>query len=208
MKIELKSIRLNDDLSFDSFSFTANLYVEHKRVATVIDDGMGSEYRYENIEPENRLLFHNAEQHVKSLQTSTETEAPSKSNEPLPAHYALDQYLYELLCAHVERLDQRKLNTIIKNGIAYGGGKISYRFVKFSNPVSELLKTDKGISTIEWALNKRVLPKIEPGEKILNKNIPEDIIKRAGFSEDQYTKPEQLLKAPKITTKPRKGKGL
>ena len=166
MKIELKNIRLNDDLSFDSFSFTANLYVEHKRVATVIDDGMGSEYRYENIEPENRLLFHNAEQHVKSLQASTETEAASKSNDPQPAHYALDQYLYQLLCDHVERLDKRQLNAIIKKGVAYGDEQTGYRFVKFFNPVADLLKTSEGISTIDWAHSgKRCFPKLNLARK-------------------------------------------
>lgn len=203
MKIELRNIRLNEDMNFDSFFFTAQLYVERKKVATVVDDGMGSGYRYENIEPENRLLFHNAEQYVKSLASS------AKSNDPLSVHNKFDDFISQLLCDHIDRLDKRELVAIIRKGIAYGDGLTGYRFVKFFNPVADLLKTSQGISTIEWALRQKVLPKIKPGEKILNRNIPEDIIKRVGFSEDQYTIPDNQQKAPeKIANKSRKGKGL
>lgn len=208
MKIELKNIRLNEDISFDSYSYTANLYVENKKVATVHDDGMGSGLAYENVEPENRLLLHNANEYAKQALISRKDDSINPDSLDTQM-VSLELYLYDLLYKYVEQLDKRKLNAIMKRGIAYGDGLTSYRFVKFSNSISDLLKTDKGISTVEWVLKTKVLPKIEKGERILNENVPEAIIKRAGFSEDQYIKKQPVLKTPtKSASQSRKPKGL
>ena len=47
MKLEVKNVKIHDDISTDSMCFSASLYVDGKRVGTIRNDGRGGSNRYE-----------------------------------------------------------------------------------------------------------------------------------------------------------------
>lgn len=105
----------------------------------------------------------------------------------------LEQYIDDLVNKHIEKKEiakfNAKMNKIILKGIVYGIPDQCYSGYIYAVPMIKLLALSQGPEIVLKDLTEKVLPSLKEGEKLLNTNIPESIIKAAGFKEDQYITP-------------------
>jgi hypothetical protein len=207
MKIELKNIKHSPSLSEETEAFTANLYINEVHAGYAKNNGHGGSTDYYQVDEKGRDLIREAEQYCLGL--------PEKQ---YPAAYGMEAYslkmnlehlIDDLLSSHLQEKENKKfdnkINKAMINGIVYGLPNESVSIVAFKIPLSQLLALPVGPDSIKNAIIKSVLPDLKPGEKIINTNIPEHILKDAGLKEDQYMEPQKTV-APKQTQK--KGKSL
>lgn len=57
MKIELKSLKIHDDISEDSLCFSANMYLDGKKRGKVSNDGRGGPHRFHFDDRETGIAF-------------------------------------------------------------------------------------------------------------------------------------------------------
>lgn len=69
----------------------------------------------------------------------------------------------------------------------------SFGYYKLKNPIANFLVTPERATQLKNILLKSVIPQLKPNEKILNKNIPEKILKEAGLKMDQYMEPNIIF---------------
>lgn len=67
------------------------------------------------------------------------------------------------------------------NGIVYGEPNRLFNSLSYSIPLVQVLAHPKDPQTILKIITDEVLPKLNDGNKLLNTNIPESIIKAAGL---------------------------
>lgn len=207
MKIELKNIKHSPSLSEETEAFTADLYINGALAGYAKNNGHGGSTDYYQANEKGRDLIRNAEEHCLSL--------PDKQ---YPAAYGMEAYslkmnlehfIDDLLSSHLQEKENKKfdnkINKAMVNGIVYGVPNESVSVIAFKIPLSQLLALPVGPDSIKNAIIKDVLTDIKPGEKILNTNIPEQILKDAGLKEGQYMKPQKPI-APKQNQ--RKGKSI
>lgn len=207
MKIELKNIKHSPSLSEETEAFTANLYINEVLAGYAKNNGHGGSTDYYHADEKGRDLIREAEQYCLGL---PEKQYPAAYGmEAYSLKMNLEHFIDDLLSSHLQEKENKKfdnkINKAMINGIVYGLPNESVSIVAFKIPLSQLLALPVGPDSIKNAIIKSVLPDLKPGEKILNTNIPEQILKDAGLKEGQYMPPQKTV-APKQTQK--KGKSL
>ncbi|WP_286732636.1 MULTISPECIES: hypothetical protein [Sphingobacterium] len=106
---------------------------------------------------------------------------------------ALEEKINDLLYEYLRKKDLKKLTSIVNKamlrGIVYGMSDRAVWNIKYDTPIVKILSFSKGLLDIMNAIKDKVLPHLKDGNRLLNTNIPESIIKSAGLKEDQYVKP-------------------
>lgn len=74
------------------------------------------------------------------------------------------------------------------NGIVYGVPNQSFGAITYTRPLAIVLAHPKGPQTVLQAIKDKTLRKLKEGNKLLNTNTPESIIKAVGLKEEQYVK--------------------
>lgn len=191
MKIELKSIYHSIQLSEETEAFTANLYINGVHAGYAKNEGHGGNTHYQAKDEKGRELIRQAEEHCKKLPP---IEYPAdKYMEAFSIDMNLEHYIDDLLNKHLEKKETAKFNakldkTMLK-GIVYGVPNQSFGAITFNLPLVQVLAHPKGPQTVLQTITDKILPKLKDGNKLLNTNIPESIIKAAGLKEEQYVKP-------------------
>lgn len=192
MEIELKNIHYSPTLSEDSNAFTANLYVNRKKVCEVSDDGNGGEISFTQEDPKYSQLLKEAEEWCKTLPDWIEPH-PSNSEEPYRVKMTLEIYVGQLLEKHLQAKEQQKMERAMIQSLLYGKPGEYYGKIGFKFSMAQILGQPNGHKIMVNTLKKYILPKLTDEVMFMNTNIPEDILKEAGLKEGQYVAPKSVV---------------
>ena len=160
MKIELKSIKFSEAMSEETNAFTANLYINGKKVGYCKNQGHGGCTDYNADSPEFRSVIKDAETYCSALpKTKWKGMEFDQSLESV-----IDQLLEDWLKAKEVKKQERKMKTCILVGVPDGN---SYGVYNFKRPLSEVPVGQLNASIL------RIKSKLETGEVILNTNLTE-----------------------------------
>lgn len=191
MKIELKSIHHSIQLSEETEAFTANLYINDTHAGYAKNDGRGGNTHYQPKDEKGKDLIRQAEKYCETLPPIV---YPADDHMGVfSIDMDLEQYIDDLVNKHIEKKEMAKFNakldkTMLK-GIVFGISNQSFGAITFNLPLVNVLAHPKGPQTVLQTIKDNILPKLKDGNKLLNTNIPESIIKAAGLKEEQYVKP-------------------
>ena len=183
MNIELKNIKHAPSLSEETEAFTASLYINGKHAGYAKNAGHGGSTDYYHKDASGKELIKQAEEYMKSF---------TKPDDRF-INMALEEKIDDLLYEHLKKKDLKKLTSIVNKamltGIVYGMPDRAVWNIKYDIPIVKILSFSKGPLDIMNAIKDKLLPHLKDGNRLLNTNIPESIIKAAGLKEDQYVKP-------------------
>jgi len=207
MKIQLKNIQHSEALSEETNAFSASLYINDFKAGTASNRGHGGPTDYHALNVRGGQLIREAEEYCKTL--------PPEKFTVEGKEYTLDSnlegYIDNLLQKHLQQKDlqkfRAKLDKAIQQTIVFGIPDQSFSKLRLKFPVDMILAHPNGKNILTDILIRRVKPELKEGEVILNTNIPESILKNAGFKPEQYVTPSET-KPVKKTNQKKKGQGL
>lgn len=186
MNIELKNIKYSASLSRETSAFTANLYIEDKRVGTVINDGQGGNTSYLADNKDTWDIIRQAENYCKTLPDKQYPKDEYSDAFSFPMD--LETYINDLLTEYLVKKDLEKHQ---KKGVIFGiPNALTWTLQPFTQPLKDVLTHPQGAKIIANSIAKNIYKNLTDGVVILNTNIPESILKMAGLSKEQYVKPE------------------
>ena len=160
MKIELKSIKFSEAMSEETNAFTANLYINGKKVGYCKNQGHGGCTDYNADSPEDRKTIADAETYCKALpKIKWKTMEFDQSLESV-----IDQLLEDWLKAKETKKFERKMLKAVLVG-SPDEDRNSYSYYSFKIP---LAKVNKG--HLQAAINT-IKSKLKNGEVIINTNL-------------------------------------
>lgn len=184
MEIEIKKVSFNPRI--DAHSFAANLVIDSVKAGNVVSNHAGCEYYPTN--ETGQVLIEKAEKFCEKLPVKTIT-VDGKQQE---VKQSLPTFIADLFAAHLETLEKikydKKVDVAMKQNIVIGEPLKYIRTIPTKAPVSLLAQTTNGQQLLMEIINRQVLPSLSANEKLLNTNIPEDVLKAAGVKEGQYGK--------------------
>lgn len=169
MKIELRDIHYRENLSLNPDPFDAQLYVNGQRACTVSDDGFGKYFRYSQFSPGGELLKKRAEVYCEQA-----------------IDVSLEYHLADLLRVYLQKELAQKIENITKDNVVYGRLDGAISILSGGKSIAEILKSPEEKRFLEYNISRNVLPYLKKGDIIFNTNIPEQLLKKAGLSPDQY----------------------
>ncbi|MFD2964392.1 MULTISPECIES: hypothetical protein [Olivibacter] len=192
MNIELKNIKYYESFSEETLAFQANLYIEGKRAGTAKNDGRGGATYYSGDNKEGWELIRQAEDYTKTLPDKNYPKDEYMEGFSIPMN--LEHYIDDLLNDYLAKKDlekiQKKVIKDMEKGIVFGKPNDNSWIVQtFSVPLKDVLSHPKGAEIVSNSIAKNIFKELKDGVKILNTNIPESILKRAGLFHEQYVKP-------------------
>lgn len=206
MKIELKSIDYNKSLSETAYCFAAKMYVDGKYVADVRNRGRGIVNDFDPCKKEDREVLKEAEQFCAS-----ELGNPRVKKDDLGAYLNLSEYSDKMVLDYLNRKEdlrvQRDIDRQTKSGLVYGNPKGEYYIIAFEMPIATIISLPRGIDVLKGKIERQVVPHIKKGDRLLNTNIPEQVLKDAGLKPEQYTLPAPIEQKQATARALRKTKG-
>lgn len=164
MKIQLKRIEFSERLSDETNAFTADLWINGKKVGYCKNDGQGGCTNYNGYTSEDNKVIVDAEKHFKAL--------PKVYYEKHNFHYqptlenSIDEFLENWLLAKEKKKFENSMKKQILVGIS-DPNRMSYSSYNFKRLLSTLPKDylQRNVDNIVSNLKK--------GEVILNTNLKE-----------------------------------
>lgn len=197
MKIELKKIEYSERLSEETEAFSADLYINGKKAGEASNSGHGGSTGYRAYDAEGMALIREAEDWCKRLPPKVYPPDDSFPN-GLKLDMDLEQYIDDLVNDFIKRRFQAKMSGSMKQHVVLSNDpEVHYATYKLVKPIDAMLSTPDGKAFLTRILTG-IRPELKKDEMIINTNIPEDILKAAGFDETQYIK--------SVTNKPVKNK--
>ncbi|PWV47063.1 hypothetical protein [Chitinophaga sp. S165] len=185
MQIELKRIEYSARLSEETLAFSADIYIDGQKAGYASNNGQGGSTDYHWYDEKGRLLIQSAEKYCKSLPAEV-NEDIVVDGKPLTIEMTLETFIDNLMGKHLMDKEmkafQRKMYKETKTGIVFGIENQQYKVVKFVNrTIEDILSKPGGAELLKQTIIKNVIPKLlaNPGYKILNNNIPKEIIELA-----------------------------
>jgi len=160
MKIELKNIKFSEAMSEETNAFTADLFINGKKVGYCKNQGHGGCTDYNSYEPENRKVIQEAEAYFKSLPKVKEEKYNFEYQPTL--EYAIDEQLENWLKARYEKKMERKMLKAIFIGQPNSDPRSYYGF---KVPLSTI-----PLPQLQASVD-RIKAKLTNGEVILNTNL-------------------------------------
>lgn len=192
MNIELKNIKCYESFSKETLAFNANLYIEGKRAGIAKNDGRGGNTYYMGDNKEGNELIQQVEKYAKALPDKHYPKDEYMEAFSIPMN--LEHYIDDLLNDYLAKKDiekiQKKVAKDMEKGIVFGKPNDNAWIVQtFSVPLKDVLSHPKGAEIVANSIAKNIFKDLKEGVKILNTNIPENILIMAGLSRDQYVDP-------------------
>lgn len=178
-QIELRNIKVAENMSEETTAFTANLYINNKKIAFVRNEGRGGNTNYLPYRSEDVGSLRQAEEYCKALPSAVYPDTLI-AGKPLTVAMNLENYIDDLLYKHLQRKNTEKFHRKIKkqqeDSILFGIPDKQYRRLKFPKPIAEMLRFRKGIEAIKNSIQEKILPQLKEGERILNTNLPSELM--------------------------------
>lgn len=190
MQIELRNIIHNPSHSLETEAFTADLYIDSVLVGKASNTGHGGLNKYIPLEKEGYELIKKAEVFCKSLPALQYPK--TDEHEAFSVSMDLEIYISKLLEGYLNEKSRQHYNNqliyAMDKAIVVGIPDDSFRLFSFKASIDDILLLHNGQDYLVNAIRESVIPKLRPGEKILNTNIPEHILKEACNSPELYLK--------------------
>lgn len=205
MKIELKKIDLNEEMSEESYCFSADIYINGIKSGVARNHGHGGPTSCVSYNAQGKKIINEAETYCKSLPP----EEWEMDGEKISTPMELETCINDLLEKHLDKVQLQKihktLNQKSKKSIVYGippeSGSYEYKYNYYTlkKPISEIIVQPGGLVSLANFIRDRVKSELTNGVMILNNNIPTAVYKIAGLDEGVYTK--RILSPKKIGNK-------
>jgi hypothetical protein len=190
MKVRLHKIYVSEELGIDSVAFHADLYINGTRVGTAENIGDGQATIYGGTTEESRRLIKEGEEWCKCLAPLT-SRFILIDNKPISISMNLGLFIDNLIAEHVAELDkrryQKKMELDMVDAVLFGSPEpeIRYRSHKLMVSIPTILTKDLGIMALQALIHEKILPDLKDGEKILNTNIPYDLLMKMEIPADK-----------------------
>ena len=166
MKLELKSIKINERMSEETTCFTADLFVNGKKLCYVENIGKGgcTDYNLHNLK--NAKLLKEVEEYCKSLPDFIYHKTLIKQN--------LEFVIDDLLEKYLKAKNLKKMEKRMEKSLLYGTPN-SYRVITWKGTtIAEMLTNPHGI----LPLKSKIKELLNNGETILNTNLPQNFLEK------------------------------
>jgi hypothetical protein len=179
MVIQLKNVRVNEGLSRESLAFSATLYINGQRVGLINNNGNGGETHYQPFDNRGATLIKEAVKWVGSFPrklgaTELDGDGARANGEKFRDH--LEDIANGWWNGKELARFQRKVEKAMENGIVFGVPGKAYRVMKYTQPIAVIIGIKRGVDRLRQDIHKKVMPLLRRDEKILNTNIPMNII--------------------------------
>lgn len=169
MTIELKNVKINLSGSEETIMFTADIYLNGKKVGYAKNEGCGGMTNYRAINPDYVSVIDKMEEWCKGL--PPHTYPADEDSEALTVDMNLEMIIDLLIDKEVQKKEVAAFEKMLKkkmvNHIVAGvPGADSARQWKFNRPLAEIA-SDKLYAEID-----KIKAQLKPGEVILNTNLP------------------------------------
>lgn len=203
MNIELKKIEISERLSEETTAFYADLYINGKKVGYASNRGHGEPIDYGTYDSKDADLIKKAEEWCKMLPPIVVDPEDKNS---IAINMDLEIYIDQLVEAHRRKLFQKKMERYFKQHIVISDNPDkSFKSIKFSHPIENMLKNAKGLTVLVSFLAKEK-NNLSDGEKFQNTNIPEEVYKEAGLEKHQYAVQPEVKLNKKVNQGPKLGR--
>jgi hypothetical protein len=177
MKIELRKINISLSLSEETTAFTADIYVDSKRIAYARNDGNGGSTHYSVYDAKDIPLLKKVETYCENLPDYTYPNY-SLNDEPLTVKMNLEQFIDNLIDEELTKKEkakfQKRLQKDMLTGICVGTDE-AYGTWKFKITLADLLAKPNGKEALAKTIEKAKAG-LKEGERILNTNIPAELL--------------------------------
>lgn len=188
MKIELKNIQFNEQLSEETNAFAANLYIEGVKVGSASNRGQGGPTDYRASDDKGKKLIAKAEAFCQSLPPRKSNFLGEEREYPMDLESIIDDLLHKHLVAKDIRQFEKKIEKAMEKGVVLGIPGREFSVWQFNISTEKVLQHPKGPEMIKNMLAKDILPRLVGGKIVMNTNIPLKILQEAGLKENHYTK--------------------
>jgi len=167
MKIELKNIKTYERMSEETTCFTADLFVNGKKLCSVENTGKGGSTDYQLHNFNHSGLLKEVEQYCKELPKVIYHETEYEQN--------LESVIDDLLEKHLDKKADLKLQKDMEKGLVYGNKK-TYFLVSWGkeNSIAKMLTNPNGV----LPLRSKIKELLNNGETILNTNLPQNFLEK------------------------------
>lgn len=166
-------------MSEETTAFTADLYVNNKKLAFVKNDGKGGNTDYQLYKSDEAPLLKVAEAFCNNLPPTVYHDLPSKGK-TLTIPMNLENYIDNLLDVHLQNKELEKFHKKMAkhqvDSILFGVPDKQYHRLKFMKPIADILRYQKGVETLLNTIQDKILPRLKKGERILNTNLPPELM--------------------------------
>lgn len=181
MEIMLKNIYTSERLSQETTAFQATLYINGYRTGVITNDGQGGATMYRLIDDEGVALIREAEAWCRALPPVVFPDTMSNGRPvtiPMELEMFLDNMVNDWLVKKDIEAFRRKTEKKMENGILFGvPGKMSL-VMRYAVTIESLIRTKKGVEQLRRDIRTKILPLLRENQKILNTNIPWEIVKQ------------------------------
>jgi hypothetical protein len=159
MNVELKSLRIYDRMSEETIAFTADVYVNGKKVAYAKNDGQGGSTYYHPYPNADRTLLGAAEGYCKGL--------PEKDGFPQDLESVIDEWVYRVHNEKAKAKFQKQLEKNMVKGLCVGT-KDAYQIISWKGvTIPQLMARVDG----REAIKAKIKELQAEGKNVLNTNI-------------------------------------
>jgi len=192
MEIELKGIHYSEQLSQETNAISANLYINGYKAGTDSNQGHDGPTNYLAFDEKGKQLIKAAESYCKDLPS----EKFFMGGEEHRSSMDLELYIDTLLTNYLKKRNLQQFHSKLRNytskNIVIGIPNQSFRTLRLTFPIDLMLIHPKGEAILTSLIIEKILPNLQENEKILINNIPEQILKNAGLSVNQYIPPNTI----------------
>ncbi|MDR3712369.1 MAG: hypothetical protein P4L51_06110 [Puia sp.] len=184
MNIKLNAIRISERLSRSSTAFEAVLWIDGVKVAKVGNYGQAGPHYYIFFNDAVRELMKKADAWCSTLPPKTYPAMwPAKT--PLTIPMSLETMIDGIIFEYQTQQDllqfRAKMEKHMRSSILFGFPDKSYLRLKYTIPLAILCHHQKGIEILKKDIHTKVVPLLKEGQKILNDNIPAEVIDALGL---------------------------
>jgi len=206
MKIELKRIEFSERLSQETNAFSADLYINGRKVGEASNQGRGGPTDYGSYDEEGRALIKEAEAYCKTLPPHTF----KMNGETHSIEMDLEMYIDNLLTDYLEQKELQKFRRAMEKAMiksfVIGITDKSYDKWTFKVPLAQFMSSPNKPEVMANLIKQYVIPKLVDGNILLNTNIPESFLKLAGLKEGQYVPFKEVKPEANKKQSPKKSK--
>ena len=191
MEIILKNIYVGERLSKERTTFQATLYINGYRVGTISNEGQGGAIIYHPLEDKGNFLIRKAEAWCRKLPPAIYSDTLI-NEKPVTIPMELEIYLDNIITGWLQQKDlekfRRKMEKEMHTAILFGIPDKTYKVLKYKTPIESLIRYGIGVERLRQDIHKLVLPLLGEHDRILNTNIPTEVIRKLGVGPGKWIK--------------------
>lgn len=184
MIIALKDVVISPSLSQKSTAFRAEVWVNNYRAAIATNAGRGDSTHLQPQDFKGLRMLKEAEEWVVSQELPV-TQGPANAGETSTQKQDLASYVDGLLARYQQGLAiallHRKIGSRMRQSIVFGVPDQSFREHGLETPITRILAVRNGTNALIGIITGKVVPFLGNGEKILNTNLPQEIMEKVGL---------------------------